>query len=92
MLCGRVTVGGSSLNEPRSSAAPSSQVVRELRSWCEESGASQSSLAMEIGVSVSHLNQVINGRARPSARLIRRIAEVLEHRKTRKVNAIRRMS
>jgi len=77
-------VGGSGPNGSERSAFEPSPIIQELRSWCEERGVSQSSLAMEIGVSVSHLNQVINGRARPSAELTQRIVEVLERRKTRR--------
>ena len=83
-------MGSGPLDEAKSSTTQASQIVQELRSWCEVCGVSQSSLAGEIGVSVSHLNQVLNGRARPSVGLTRRIAEVLERRKARRVNAGRR--
>lgn len=73
--------GRSNPGEPDAHAPDA--VIQELRAWCEERGTSQSALAMEIGVSVSHLNQVINGRARPSAELARRIVEVLKRRKAR---------
>ena len=76
-------VNGAS-NAHEADAFDLNRVVAELRSWCEERGTSQSALAMEIGVSVSHLNQVINGRARPSAELARRIVEVLRRRKARR--------
>lgn len=79
-------MGSSGSNGSERCAFEPNTIVEELRSWCEERGVSQSSLAMEIGVSVSHLNQVINGRARPSAELTQRIAEVLERRKTRRTN------
>jgi len=49
----------------------------DLKHLCQEKGLSQSALAMKVGVSASHLNQIINGRARPSSDLIRRILDVL---------------
>lgn len=57
---------------------PSNQRLRaQLKEWCKEHGLSQSSLAMKVGVSSSHLNQIINGRARPSPALLRRLLDVL---------------
>jgi transcriptional regulator with XRE-family HTH domain len=76
-------VGSDAVNAHDVGAAQAGQIAQELRSWCAEHGVSQSSVAMEIGVSVSHLNQVINGRARPSADLTRRMVEVLERHKAR---------
>lgn len=56
---------------------PLHRLARELRQWCEDHGLSQSALAMRLGVSTSHLNQIIRGRARPSVALLRRIMVVL---------------
>jgi transcriptional regulator with XRE-family HTH domain len=67
----------------RSDARPVPAVVQELRAWCDAAGVSRSAIAMEAGVSASHLNQIINGRARPSDALLRRIADVLDRRKAR---------
>ncbi|GEM_PF-3007710 len=67
----------------RSDARPVPAVVQELRAWCDAAGVSRSAIAMEAGVSASHLNQIINGRARPSDALLCRIAEVLNRRKAR---------
>jgi len=62
---------------------PVPAIVQDLRAWCDAAGVSRSAIAMEAGVSASHLNQIINGRARPSAALLQRIAEVLNRRKAR---------
>jgi len=47
----------------------------ELRRWCKAHGMTQSACAMKLGVSASHLNQIINGRVRPSSDLVRRIRD-----------------
>ncbi|SRR5579871_790345 len=44
-----------------------------MRRWCLEQHVSQSTLAMRVGVSASHLNQIILGHVRPSAELAHRI-------------------
>jgi transcriptional regulator with XRE-family HTH domain len=44
-----------------------------LRSWCERRGRSQSALSMKLGISVSHLNAILSGRAQPGAALIQKI-------------------
>ncbi|GEM_PF-4427895 len=49
-----------------------------MRAWCARRGVSQSALAMRVGISASHLNQIVHGRARPSLELAQRIAAVLE--------------
>jgi len=49
----------------------------ELRRWCKTHGTTQSALAMKLGISASHLSQVINGQARPSPDLLRRMRELL---------------
>jgi DNA-binding XRE family transcriptional regulator len=53
------------------------RLAADLKQLCKQRGLSQSALAMKVGVSTSHLNQIINGRARPSAALLQRILEVL---------------
>ncbi|GEM_PF-1473212 len=83
-------MGSDAINAHDGGAAQAGQIVQELRAWCAEHGVSQSSVAMEIGVSVSHFNQVINGRARPSAELTRRMIEVLERHKARRIQTGRR--
>jgi transcriptional regulator with XRE-family HTH domain len=52
----------------------------ELQRWCKAHGVTQSAAAMKLGVSASHLNQIIHGRVRPSADLIRRIRELMSAR------------
>ncbi|HKV45602.1 MAG TPA: helix-turn-helix transcriptional regulator [bacterium] len=49
----------------------------ELKRWCKAHGITQSALAMKLGISASHLSQVINGQARPSPALVRRIRELI---------------
>jgi transcriptional regulator with XRE-family HTH domain len=44
----------------------------------EQRRISQSALAMRVGVSASHLNRVLRGRARPSPALLRRLRAELE--------------
>ena len=46
-----------------------------LRSRGERRGMSQSALSMRLGISVSHLNGILKGRARPGAALTRRIRD-----------------
>src|SRR5579871_4061426 len=46
-----------------------------MRAWCARR-VSQSALAMRVGISASHLNQIVHGRARPSLELARRILAV----------------
>lgn len=58
----------------------------ELKRWCEERRISQSALAMRVGVSASHLNQIVNGRARPSYDLLRRIMTELGRKPAWKVD------
>jgi transcriptional regulator with XRE-family HTH domain len=56
---------------------PLHRLAMELKQWCEDRGVSQAALAMKLGISTSHLNQIIRGRARPSVALLRRIMVVL---------------
>lgn len=44
-----------------------------VRAWCAQQRVSQSALAMRVGISASHLNQIIRGRSRPSPELAQRI-------------------
>lgn len=53
------------------------RLANDLKQLCKQRRISQSALAMKVGVSTSHMNQIINGRARPSAALLQRILEVL---------------
>lgn len=55
----------------------SHRLAAELKQWCEAHGLSQAALAMKLGVSTSHLNQIIRGRARPGIGLFRRIMVIL---------------
>jgi len=48
-----------------------------MKLWCQQLHVSQSTLAMRVGVSTSHINQIIHGRVRPSAELARRIRTVI---------------
>jgi len=48
-----------------------------LSTWCARRRVSQSALAMRVGVSASHLNQIARGRARPSSELAQRILAVI---------------
>lgn len=49
-----------------------------LRDWRTRRGRSQMDLALGTGVSTRHLSYVENGRARPSAEMVLRLAEQLE--------------
>lgn len=62
----------------RTPPKPSSlRLAAELKQWCEVRRLSQAALAMKLGVSTSHLNQIIRGRARPGVALFQRIMVVL---------------
>jgi transcriptional regulator with XRE-family HTH domain len=56
----------------------SSQHVADIWPPGEQRRISQSALAMRVGVSASHLNRVLRGRARPSPALLRRLRDELE--------------
>ncbi|HXX38083.1 MAG TPA: helix-turn-helix transcriptional regulator [bacterium] len=51
-----------------------------MKLWCHEQRVSQSALAMRVGISTSHLNQIIHGHARPSPELAQRIRAVIGSR------------
>lgn len=48
-----------------------------MKLWCQQQRISQSALAMRVGISTSHLNQIIQGHARPSPELAQRIRAVI---------------
>jgi transcriptional regulator with XRE-family HTH domain len=54
------------------------QIGPLLRAWRTRRGRSQMDVALETGVSTRHLSFVENGRARPSADMVLRLAEQLE--------------
>ncbi len=63
--------------------APTNPLGDELKRWCKTHGVTQSAFAMRLGISASHLNQIINGRVRPGASLVRRIRELMSNQRTR---------
>ena len=52
-------------------------LLSKLEHFCSAHGTTQSALAMKLGISASHLNQIINGRVRPSPRLFEHMKEFL---------------
>ncbi len=52
-------------------------LIVRLKTWCVKRGVSQSALAMKLGISASHLNSIINGRAQPGAELAQKILDYL---------------
>jgi len=52
-------------------------LIVRLKTWCVKRGVSQSALAMKLGISASHLNGIINGRAQPGAGLAQKISDHL---------------
>ncbi|HLJ59286.1 MAG TPA: helix-turn-helix transcriptional regulator [bacterium] len=53
------------------------ELPESMKLWCQRQHISQSALAMRVGISTSHLNQIIQGHARPSLALAQRIRAVI---------------
>jgi transcriptional regulator with XRE-family HTH domain len=68
-------------------ALATSQLSQALRSWCERHGASQSTLAMRLKISATHLNSILRGRTEPGPELNRRIFYLLERDRARSTAA-----
>lgn len=60
------------------STAPASSVGSELRRWRKTRALSQLALATQADVSTRHVSFVENGRARPTAEMITRLADVMD--------------
>ena len=53
---------------------------RWLRASIEASGLTQNGLARRVGISTSHMSQIVNGRMNPSLRTAARIYDALAER------------
>jgi transcriptional regulator with XRE-family HTH domain len=63
---------------------PTSQLVRDLKTYCMERGVKQNDLASTLGVTPAAVTEWFHGRSHPSGKLIVQIMALLKTKRKKK--------